>query len=356
MLETLIKQTPLLQPTDAVKLAYQRAFGIGHLIPSAEAAERRISDELAQTAPTPSAEAFAPIGRGLCRVNLASPIVRGIAPGLLARAMLLTERHFKPSQAAFDEDIGTIEALAEQGKTPFSAEAFRDYLQGYRAIGCPPASHSEEYRAVYRPAYRVVLSGIGLLLPVIAEAERRLGADGHALIAIDGDCGGGKTTLAEILSELFDAPVLHVDDYFLPFDKRTPERAQKAGWCVDWERFHDEVLGGLIRGGRFEYRRFDCATGGYVPREYAPARAAVIEGSYSHHPEFDAAYSKLDPIKVFVSVDPDEQLARLKARDPERLPRFQSEWIPLEKSYHKAYDIKRRADIALESLPWEARI
>ena len=36
------------------------------------------------------------------------------------------------------------------------------YLAAYRDAGCPPASHSEAYRAAYHPAYRV---GLRSLLP-----------------------------------------------------------------------------------------------------------------------------------------------------------------------------------------------
>lgn len=47
------------------------------------------------------------------------------------------------------------------------------------------------------------------------------------LIALDGRCGSGKTTLAGQLAEQFPASIVfHTDDYYLPPDQRIP----------DWER------------------------------------------------------------------------------------------------------------------------
>ena len=44
-----------------------------------------------------------------------------------------------------------------------------------------------------------------------------------------------------------------------------------------------------------------------------------------------------------------EQLRRLQKRNPEMLPMFQNRWIPLEKTYFEAYDIRRNADCVIES-------
>ena len=78
----------------------------------------------------------------------------------------------------------------------------------------------------------------------------------------------------------------------------------------------------------------------------------MIEGSYSHHPAFAEAYAELDALRIFVCAAEEERLRRLRAREEERFFTFQTRWIPLEKSYIEAYDIKSGADIALESQPW----
>ena len=40
------------------------------------------------------------------------------------------------------------------------------------------------------------------------------------ILALDGMCGAGKTTLAGLLSEKTGCPVVHMDDYYLPFSRR----------------------------------------------------------------------------------------------------------------------------------------
>ena len=45
-----------------------------------------------------------------------------------------------------------------------------------------------------------------------------------AVVAIDGKCTSGKTTLASKLAEIYDCNVFHMDDFFLRPEQRTPER------------------------------------------------------------------------------------------------------------------------------------
>ena len=107
-----------------------------------------------------------------------------------------------------------------------------------------------------------------------------------------------------------------------------------------------------MRGGDVVYRRYDCQSGAWVDRLHRAAPVAVIEGSYSHHPAFAQAYAALGALRVYVHTAEEERLRRLRAREEERFFAFQTRWIPLEKSYIEAYDIKSGADIALESQPW----
>ena len=57
-----------------------------------------------------------------------------------------------------------------------------------------------------------------------AAIEALLAQNGTAIVAIDGKCTSGKTTLAAGLAEIFDCNVLHMDDFFLRPEQRTPER------------------------------------------------------------------------------------------------------------------------------------
>ena len=352
-LQTEIASHPLMEPRDAVKLLYQAAFGCGHLLGDADECARRIGGELEQAEADTSAPVFTPIGRGLCRLDLTDPDVRALGAELIARMMKLTEKRFIPSSDAFERSLQALSGLTALGGAPFLPHELENYLREYRAQGCPVVSHSQRYRDAYHPAYRVVLSDLAVLVPVLIALQARIKSDGRAIVALDGDCGAGKTTLAALLAQLTDACVIHMDDFFLPFELRTQERKSVPGWNVDYERFVAEALAPLAQGRAFAYRRFDCHTGQCQPRQYDPVPVTVIEGSYSHHPAFADGYAKLHVLRVFLSVDGAEQLARIARRDPDKLSRFESEWIPLEKSYFQAYDIVSGAEFVLRSLPWE---
>ena len=74
------------------------------------------------------------------------------------------------------------------------------------------------------------------------------------IVAIDGKCTSGKTTLASQLAEVYDCNVFHMDDFFLRPEQRTPERFAEIGGNVDYERFREEVLLPLKSGKAFSCR------------------------------------------------------------------------------------------------------
>lgn len=346
LLKKHFEQAPRMEPQDAVKLAFQSAFGCGHLLPAQEDCARRIQAEMASV-PQRETPLFTPIGNGLCRLELASPDARRLGAGRIARMMLVTDeivRARKKNRERFEAALALMQALALQGRTPFSAGAFEAYLRAYRAQGCPVVSHTPAYREAYLPAYRVVLADLALLTPVLLS--------GRSVIVLDGPCGSGKTTLSGLLGRMCGATPIPMDDFFLPFDLRTPERLAQPGGNVHYERFEQEVLRQLAPGKPVCWNRFHCADGTLIPRSIPACDTVIIEGSYSHHPYFRPACERLQALRVFVSVEPGEQLRRIRLRDPGMLQAFETRWIPLEKKYFEAYDIQSAADVVLDSLPW----
>ena len=53
--------------------------------------------------------------------------------------------------------------------------------------------------------------------------------DRPILVAIDGRCGSGKTTLGEYLKGQLDCNLFHMDDFFLRMEQRTPDRMKETG-------------------------------------------------------------------------------------------------------------------------------
>lgn len=185
-------------------------------------------------------------------------------------------------------------------------------------------------------------------VPALAAIEHALRArSGPLLVAVDGRCAAGKTTFAALCAQAFpDCNVFHLDDFFLPCERRTPERLAAPGGNVDYERAEAQLFVPLSRGETVTFSRFDCASGTLeLPRVFPPRRLSIVEGSYSHHPVL-APYSGL---KLFLTCSAAAQLARLARRAPEKLADFQAKWIPMEENYFKTFDIEAQCDLAVDT-------
>ena len=162
------------------------------------------------------------------------------------------------------------------------------------------------------------------------------------LLAIDGSCTAGKTTLTEHLRKRYDCNVFHMDDFFLRPEQRTPQRLGEAGGNVDYERFRQEVLLPLQRGGAFSYRPYDCSAGTLKePVAVTPKRINIMEGTYSHHPYFGNVYD----LKVVLQVSPEKREERILKRPAFLHKRFFEAWIPMEQQYFEAFSIAAGADV-----------
>ncbi len=178
-------------------------------------------------------------------------------------------------------------------------------------------------------------------------AQHLQGAPAPLLIALDGRCAAGKTTLANRLAEQYGWGVIHLDDFFLQPAQRTPQRLAEPGGNLDRERLISEVLLPLTRHRPGVYRVFDCRTMGFaaVPRPLPAAPVVLLEGSYACHPDL----RPLCGLHVFLTVDPGEQLRRLTARNPARLQDFRTRWIPMEEQYFRYFHIPETCDLTLVS-------
>ncbi|MEI3593674.1 MAG: DUF3842 family protein [Lachnospiraceae bacterium] len=66
--------------------------------------------------------------------------------------------------------------------------------------------------------------------------ELRVLPTGMRIIAIDGRCAAGKTTLAARLAKELGGDVIHMDDFFCRLTLRTQERRSEPGGNVHYER------------------------------------------------------------------------------------------------------------------------
>lgn len=169
----------------------------------------------------------------------------------------------------------------------------------------------------------------------------------NLIIAIDGNCGSGKSSLASYLADEYDCNVLHMDNFFLRPEQRTKERLSEIGGNIDYVRFKREALDKLKQNKEFEYQIYDCFVGkltDYI--KVIPKKLNIVEGVYSLHPTLIDAYD----LKIFMEISKETQEKRiLKRSGKSMLQRFIEEWIPLENEYFAKMNIAEKSDIILRT-------
>lgn len=187
------------------------------------------------------------------------------------------------------------------------------------------------------------------MTPIEAIASRitpLLARQSQVIIAIDGSCTAGKTTLARQLAQRYDCNVFHMDDFFLRPEQRTAARFAEIGGNVDYTRFHEEVLLPLKSGQSFSYRPFSCSTSTLSdPVSVVPKPLTIIEGTYSHHPYFGDAYD----LKVCMTLSAELQHRRVLERPAFLHRRFLEEWIPMENRYLEAFRIPENSHLVFHA-------
>ncbi len=165
------------------------------------------------------------------------------------------------------------------------------------------------------------------------------------LLAIDGRCAAGKTTLAKALCQECGCNVVHMDDFFLPPCERTAERMAQEGGNIDQERFLAQVLEPLKRMEAVIYRPYLCKEQMFGEELHlAPRQVCVIEGAYAAHPRFAHAYD----LMIFMTADRDTQLRRIAQRNgPDGRKAFEEMWIPMEERYFSKYKIQEKCRITV---------
>lgn len=179
---------------------------------------------------------------------------------------------------------------------------------------------------------------------LLSAIDQLLAKKEHVVVAIDGPCTAGKTTLASKLQAHYGCTVIHMDEFFLRPEQRTPERLSAPGGNVDYERFREEVLLPLSAGEAFSYRPFSCAHMTLAEPVSVPyGRLTVVEGTYSTHPYFQNPYD----LTIFLTVDPQTQQQRIGQREAWKQEMFRNVWIPMEQAYFHHFDIQSSCNLVL---------
>ena len=331
---------PKIQIEDVFKFLHQSTFGCEHMVSDCNAAVLYVEREFGRCDAS-CTDAVEALDGDYSRVHL-GVIRNGISPKTLGALFCESAKCEKADLQALENKLAVFEALVKEGELSFEPEAVATAISKWRENCFCALHHSDTFRDEYRPAYRVISNKFLPFLPLFVRIDAMLEC-GRVTLAIEGGSASGKSTLAGMLSDIYDCTVFQMDDFFLRPEQRTKERLSEPGGNVDRERFFDEVASPLKMGQAVCYRRFDCSTFTLSePIKVEPKPLTVVEGAYSMHPSLADTYN----LSVFLDVSPELQKKRIEKRNsPEMVKRFFEEWIPLERAYFDAFSIKDSCDI-----------
>lgn len=336
---------------DYLKLLFQAEYGCEHIMGSYVLNYINSELEVSNNADTQLVE---PINSDYARVHLSEFKRKGYSSEVLAKCMLKVKS--SGSSEHLNAQIDNFLQLVDSGAIDLPTAETHYLVEKYRKLGCPPVHHSEAFRNAYQPHYRVIYRKHAVLLPLLSRVSQllqqkqatadielsaniNLNTDCHpvtpVIIAIDGCCGSGKSTYAEVLADFFDdATVIHADDFFLPLEMRTSERLNEIGGNIRYERLL-EVVKQAKQGKPFVYQAYDCSTNTFVQRNFEPTSVVIVEGSYALRQEISPYYD----VKALLTVDKQTQYQRLLCREGEDgVINFVNKWIPLEDRYFDCLD------------------
>lgn len=150
---------PEMEIQDLYKLVYQGVMGSGHAISSEESAENWLREEIVSSTCSGIMEELyeeiSPDGRVL-RVNLRPYMAAGGDTDRLLTAFIRTGREYRGSN---EELVYWWEFLSGL-QSKFTKEQLAEYMDDRQREYFPAVHHSEKYRQLYFPFYRVTLRDI----------------------------------------------------------------------------------------------------------------------------------------------------------------------------------------------------
>ncbi len=166
------KRYPLLKIEDIFKYLHQSSFGCEHLIASPYAAANYIQKEAQSLSPSAEHILIEELDGEYCRVHL-SYLKKGLRAETLGKLLFLSAQHHPEGVSLLEEKLRVAISLIEDGILPFEKNAFAEALEIWKNDGYPALHHSESFREMYHPAYRVIKSKYASLLPLLTELDQR---------------------------------------------------------------------------------------------------------------------------------------------------------------------------------------
>ncbi len=329
---------PRMEPQDFGKLIYQSEFGPGHFIKDRQSALSYLQKERKEIVKGGTPEKPEPIGNTFCRFPLSFCRAGQKAEELLTDLFVLTAQSHTGTMDGLLEKLSLIKSLKIPG--------MEEWADAWQSAGCPAVHHSKRYREAYRPHYRLLRRDYAVCFFLLLQISELIEKEKPAIIGIDGRCGSGKTHCANMIKRIFPCRVIHMDDFFLPMERRQKDWYNIPGGNMDFMRFQTEIAAPVQQGKTVIYRPYDCGTGKMKDSlEMEPQMLTVIEGSYSHHPLLHLSYD----LKLFLTCAYDVREKRLREREGSYFSMFEERWMPMEENYFSCFSIEAESDMQIDT-------
>ncbi|MCR3906361.1 MAG: deoxynucleoside kinase [Tenericutes bacterium] len=193
--------------------------------------------------------------------------------------------------------------------------------------------------------YVIIKKHLISLVFILSEIDLLRKKKDKLIIAIDGNAASGKTTLSNILKEVYDCNVFHIDDFFQKAIVDQNDINSRYGSNINFVKIKNNVLNKIQNEDDILYEQLDLSTHQYQKAvNISYNKINIIEGAFSMHPQLINYYD----LKIFIKLNYMSQLIRIKKRNGmKKLFEFIKKWIPNENKYFKDLDIINQADIAI---------
>ncbi len=312
---------PLMTQDDIIKLIYQSEFAGGHYFLRKQDvitylnAEIRALNRFYQ-------DLYVDISQQYVRVNLGPYLKFKLPLKYLALSFYQTAKDNKGTKEHFKVMLG-------------EAGIASDVVENLH--------HSEVYRTAYEPHYRIIDR------KYITEEIKYLqlkhfieNVPKGSIVAIEGKCGSGKTTMVDRLERELVFTRIPMDDFFLPPKMKTTERMAQIGGNIQYERVLEllEHIKGTNEKS-FIYQRYDCGIDRFMKEEKQRQDVIILEGVYSFHPVFRHLIDRL----AFIDIDDQTQNLRLQRRSNYLM--YVNTWVVLENIYYDHEKIKFLSNVII---------
>lgn len=153
------KRSPKAEIQDFYKVVFQSVFGAGHLIKDPTSAVQYLFEEWENLEESKSEDLLTNISLNLpiYRLNLKRAKSEKIPMKEIADAFLDgCSKFHNPKQDTFPEILSKVAEIIEDKPFCFSREEIENHLPLNQSTNFPIMHHSQIYRALYKPRYRVI--------------------------------------------------------------------------------------------------------------------------------------------------------------------------------------------------------